>query len=302
MVGWRATLGAFGAINAAAACALDVNGLGPAELGLGDAASGVDVAVDAAGDVALGDDVTPDTTGVSGDGPLPTEDGGADVAAPESGVVAGGPSLCATANVLFCDGFENGLGAWTAEANGGHSSPDKARAFRGSSSLHATVDAVKQPNGPVNAKQVHFQQLPADVFVRVFLYVPSPFPPANPDLIEITVDNAPYPGMEVRGQTPGHLAATAFGGPTDDWTSASLLPLDQWTCLEVEVDGPNQAFRAWMNDAAIADMTRSFTQPVSTAGIVKVGLAYFGPAANQAPTEVWVDEVAVDGARIGGAK
>lgn len=304
MVGSRAGLCAFAAVGAAA-CGLAVNGLGPPDDGALDASPGLDVSADGA---------TP-----TNDGPTAQQDGGvgatSDAIADAGGAetvghdapgldapVGGGPSLCATANVLFCEGFENGLGVWTAVANGGHSNPDKTRPYRGASSLHATIDAIKQPGTPVNAKQEHFQQLPADVFVRVFVYVPSPFPASSPDLVEVTVDSNPYPGMELLERAPGVVAASAFGGPTDDWASATPVPLDQWACFEIEVDGPNQTFRAWLDDVPLGDMTRTFSQPVSAAGIVKVGLAYFAPATNQPATEVWVDEVAVDGARIGCAK
>ena len=301
---WRRIVPAAGALLALAACGLAVNGLGPSAIG-GDAGTGDAPSTGGEGGPA-GDD---DATGPEGDdGASSDEHAGPDGAAPEGGQVdsgppgpeAGGPSLCATAGLLFCDGFESGLAQWGADAVGGHSSPDGAHVFRGKNALHASVDAIPQ-TGTVYARQQHDQLWPADVFVRVFLYQASPMPPATYDFVELVGAGPPFPGVELRGQRPDALAATAFVAPNLNWASATALPLDRWACLEMEMDATSATFRAWLDDAPVADMTQTFTTPVPTYGILKVGLAYYQAAA-QGPTELWIDEVAVDGTRIGCAK
>jgi hypothetical protein len=303
----RAMLSVAGALLPGAACGLAVNGLGPA--GAGDA--GLDDAPWRSDGSQAGDDATTgadgDDDGAGDDAVAPEGsalDGGISDSALDAGVDGpppGGPSLCATASVLFCDGFENGLGQWTSDTVGGKVQTDKTHVFRGNQSLHAQVDAIKQPASTVYAREQHFQTWPLDVFVRVFLYQPSPLPPASYDFVELVAGAAPYPGMDLRMQPPAQLGATAFGGPDDSWSSTAALPVDEWACLEMEVDAPNGTFRAWLNDAPVPDLTRTFTTPIAGYGILKVGLAYF-QAAPQGATDVWIDEVAVDGARIGCTK
>jgi len=302
---WRRIVPAAGALVALAACGLAVDGLGPSAVGGGD--SGSDDAPSAGGDADKpGDD---DATAPGDDGASSDEHMTTDVAAVEGGQLdsgapspeAGGASLCATAGLLFCDGFESGLAQWGADAVGGHSSPDGAHVFRGKQALHASVDAIPQ-TGSAWARQQHNQVWPSDVFVRVFLYQASPLPASTYDFVELVGGfGPPYAGVELRGQRPDNLAATTFVSPQMNWGSATALPLDQWACLEMEMDATSATFRAWLNDAQVADMTQTFTPPPPTYGILKVGMAYFQAAA-QGPTELWIDEVAVDGARIGCAK
>lgn len=258
--------------------------------------------------------------GDGGGGPGPdaafdvlTDDGGAsdgialqDAPAAHDGPVfdaplGGGPSRCLAAGVLFCDGFEFGLGLWTPQLTGGQAAPDTTRAYRGTFSLHAHVDAVSQ-SGPVKAVEQHYQSLPADVFVRMFVYLPSPFPPSSPAFVDVLGGSSPYAGVQLRGQPPGVVAATAYNGPTDDWQSATPMPLDQWTCLEIESDGPSQTFRAWLDDVPLTDLTLTFPSALPPLGTVQVGLGYFTPSVPQGASDVWIDEVAVDGSRIGCAK
>jgi len=291
---------AAGALVALAACGLAVNGLGPSTIG----DAGADDALSTSDGAQPGDDgaMPLDAAGDAG-GEEATSEGGHVDAGPDAATVgpeAGGPSLCASANLLFCDGFENGLAQWAADDVGGKSQPDGAHAFRGKQSLHATVDAIAQTS-TVNARQQHNQPWPSDVFVRVFLYQPTPMPPSTYDFVELVEGVPPYPGVELRGQPPDDLAATAFAAPNMDWASTTALPLGQWVCLEMEMDANTATFRAWLNDAPVADMTQTFTTLVPTYGILKVGLAYYQAAA-QGKTELWIDEVAVDAVRIGCAK
>jgi hypothetical protein len=284
---WARTLAACGASLALASCGLAMNGLDKADGGGGGDGAIADDGV--AGDAGSSDGAGAQDSHPGADGP--TFD------APQGG----GASRCVTAGLLFCDGFEFGLGLWAPQLTGGGVAPDPTRAYRGSFSLHARVDPVSQA-GSVQAAVQHFQMLPADVFVRVFVYQPSPFPPSSPALLDVLAGSSPYAGVQLRGQAPGVIAASAYNGPTDDWQSATPMPLDQWTCLEIESDGPSQTFRAWLDDVPLADMTLTFASPLPPLGILQVGLGYFTPNVPQAATDVWIDEVAVDGSRIGCAK
>jgi hypothetical protein len=281
-MGCGRTLAAGGASLALAACGLAMNGLERADGGGGE--PGPDAALDGgSSDAVVAQDAPPHDVATFDAPP------------------GGGPSRCLSAGVLFCDGFEFGAGLWTPQLAGGQAAPDTTRAYRGTFSLHAHVDAVSQ-GGPVQAAEQHFQVLPADVFVRLFVYVPSPFPPSSPALLNVLSGAPPNAGVQLRGQPPGVLAATAYNGPTDDWQSVTPMPLDQWTCLELESDGPNQTFHAWLDDVPLSDLTLTFASPLPTLGIVEVGLGFFAPTVPQAASDVWIDEVAVDASRIGCAK
>lgn len=79
------------------------------------------------------------------------------------------------------------------------------------------------------------------------------------------------------------------------------LPSGRWVCLELVVTvGPSGSVRSYLDDQELTslriDETTLSTPPTSG---VFLGLAIEDPAAPTPPYGYWVDEVALDTARIG---
>jgi hypothetical protein len=73
--------------------------------------------------------------------------------------------------------------------------------------------------------------------------------------------------------------------------------MGQWVCFELEVDVNAGTSHLYMNDNEVTDVAKT-NLGLSPLGILGVGLSFYMPSA-QGAQDVWIDEVAVDGTRIG---
>jgi hypothetical protein len=217
---------------------------------------------------------------------------------------AGGDSLCAAANAIFCDGFENGSGAWAPTTASGSIAIDSSKAYRGTHSLHAQTEAVTDTSQPkIGAGYTHlFVPTPSfPVFVRMFVYMPSPVAPSVGAFVNVLQAIPPYAGVQLNERPPGgYIGGTGYNGLDTDWSASSdLLPTDSWSCVEIEIDGPPaDTVHVYLWDTELAAMREGLPASVPPLGLLNVGLAYF--AANAQPaSDLWIDEVAVAGTRIG---
>jgi hypothetical protein len=326
---FRVSLALAGSVCASGACSLPVNGLGlldstgvPEAGATGDAwTSGPQQPVESGGEAseagAAGDGAVRDAqaSGDSGRG----EDGASydaatadvsiglpDARSPSdsgSGLTPGGPSLCANAGFLFCDGFEGTLSAWAVDTSGGEVSIDTTRAFHGTHSLHAHTDPVAAGLMPFQKAYVdHVQTLPLTMFARAFLYIPSPYAGQSAaGVLNTFQPGLPYAGAEI-DLLPGteRLAFNGFDDPSlnGNIASSTALTLDAWHCLEMEIDGENQAFHAYLDGVELHDLSHDLAGMPPTLGVLQVGLG-FSQAFVQPAADLWVDEVAVNGSRIG---
>jgi hypothetical protein len=95
------------------------------------------------------------------------------------------------------------------------------------------------------------------------------------------------------------LAMETFNtGADKTWQSADAsAALDQWVCFEVEADTIAQTSHLYVNDVEVTELARS-NLALMQLGITNVGLTM--PSSNvQGASDAWIDEVAVDSARIG---
>lgn len=267
----------------------------------------------------LHDAAAPDSRPVAPDGHVahedaampPTTDGATPVDAPEDafedasdgslGDDAAGPP-CPT-GVLFCDGFEQGLGAWPqTEKNDGTIGLDTTHVHRGAEAVGALENAITQQGGNPYVTIDHTQTWPPHFWVRFFVYVPSPFPPSNAALLNLIQQSGIYPGIQLylAGGT-GNVSMTTFlTGNDHDWRSATTSPLDQWVCFEVETDVPNGTVHVSMNATHLADLDQMGIS-LPSPNVTKLGLGFYNPN-TQGPYEVWLDDVIVDSKAIGCAK
>lgn len=330
----RVSLALAGAACASGACSLPINGLGPLDsTGVPDAGANADAwppgsqqPVDSggarpeagwAGDGPVSDAQASADGGMGEDG-APGEASAADASAadgsigrPDAGTAGdagsvltpGGPSLCASAGFLFCDGFEGTLSAWVVDTSGGEVAIDTTRAFHGTHSLHAHTDAVAVGLMPFQKAYVDHQQTwPLIMFVRAFLYIPSPYVAQSAAGVLNTFQSVlPYAGAEI-DLLPNteRLAFNGFNDPSlsGNISSSTALTLEAWHCLEMEIDGENQAFHAYLDDVELHDLSHDLAGMPPTLDVLQVGLG-FSQALLQPAADVWVDEVAVNGSRIG---
>jgi hypothetical protein len=321
----RVSLALVCAATAGGACSLPINGLGlfdpvgPPEGGATDDAwasgsqhpsesgaavpeggvTGEEPVLDAAAQV--------DSTGDAVDGSAADSSSGlpdAGTAADSGSIIApGGPSLCTTAGFLFCDGFEGTLSAWVIDTSGGEASIDTTRAFRGTHSLHAHTDALTGGSMPFQKAYVdHLQTLPQTLFARAFLYIPSPYGSQSAaGVLNVFEPIPPYAGAEIDLlPNTNRLAYNGFNDPSlnGNIASSAALTLDAWHCLEMEIDGAGRAFHAYLDNVELADLAHDLAGTAPILGALQVGLG-FSQASAQAAADLWVDEVAVNGSRIG---
>jgi hypothetical protein len=265
-------------------------------IGTGSGDSGV---VGAALDASLASDGQP-----AGDAPSATESGS--VSGPPPVVDGGTPSLCGKPGLLFCDGFENGLLSW-----GPSVSPrativiDDGRAFRGTHSAHAQIAAVTgndQPTLGAAFEHTFPVPLPSPLYVRMFVFLPSPIPPSVGAFLNVVEGIAPFAGVQLNFRPPtGALGGTSYNGPNDDWSSqGDSLPTGSWQCIELELEGRSDKVVAhtFLGGVELAGMQHTIDGNVPPLGILAVGLSFF-QANVQPQTDLWIDEVAADANRIG---
>jgi hypothetical protein len=241
-----------------------------------------------------------------------------------------GPSKCATAGVLLCEDFESGMidpGTWTQTlTNGGTMVVDTTQAARGSNALHIT----KSGSGASYLKETKTFPAPGNTYYgRAFFRfknLPTPNPDASFAYSHWTIAAASGSGTmgEIRVSGQMQNAKNFFGVGTDstpeeagtgDWTNSDndpgggpvQPPLSQWLCIEWEHSGATNE-------------TRFYWDAVEHPSLYTTATVHGGNQANQyiLPTfdnvwvgwqeyqgtggeifELWVDEIAIDSARIG---
>jgi hypothetical protein len=231
-----------------------------------------------------------------GDGGDAGGDGGAGAGDSEGG--AGGPSLCDASTFVFCDGFEDGLGATSGANGGGVVTVDSTHVRRGAFALHSSMPATTRGSN-MGAGILHGQAWPAHVFVRFFAFFPSP--------CVVGIDLLSYLDATSAGLVlyilPGDpkLGVSNFGVPdAGSAISSTRLPLGEWVCLELEVDSAAHRLNVWMNDNALGDLSQQ--ADVGKLNLLGVGLGYGNASDAWPPYQAWFDEVAVDANRIGCAR
>jgi len=322
----------FRALVAAAAAAagctssgvIDWNGLdaaAPAGTGGQGAAAGLDAA-------------NRGNTGGAGGAPV-TGDAGADLARVSDGGAGGGgaggrifstnrddffgASRCAAAQVLLCEDFEAGsVDAKRWQKSGpGTTTVETTRAARGTHALHVHADG----NGFAYLKSTSLFPVAGNtLYGRMLVWFDTM--PSAPQWAHWTVAEAAGTGngslVRVGGQYDGKINRFGVGsdsGPTGDWTNLDqdpknavvAVPTQSWVCLEWMWDGGTNQTRFWWDGVEHPSLATTasahggssvpYELPQMTSAWVGWWLYQAGPTPDH--FDVWIDEVALDGARIG---
>ena len=240
--------------------------------------------------------------------PAPMPDAGPN--APDAAAFYGAPR-CATANVVLCDAFEGATidaTKWMQEKNG------------------ANTIALDTQHHARGQKSVRFHMVGTGTFQYAWLGDTKVFPQLKDHLfgrIFYMLEKVPTKAMhwttiEAGGQLPGKTygARMRYGGEYDNFIanytttqgqesavrSKTPFPIATWSCFEWEYERATNTVRFWIDEVPLADVSVTnavWVQPPYD----KVNLGWQNYQANAAaPMNVWMDEVALDGARIGCVK
>jgi hypothetical protein len=253
--------------------------------------SGGEVAGDAAADVGLG-----------GAGGSSSADAGG-----VGGFGLSGASRCSTAGVLLCESFESPLDAtvWTtlAKAGDGTATIEDTHAFRGTKALHIKTTTVVRAQVAISETKT-FPIANNVVFARVFLWFDTFTTNVHFTLAEAPFTMAGLSWIRFGGQF-GKFGVGTDHGASGDWlqTDTTPVPTKQWTCVEFEFKGDTNEFHVWQDDVARPALD---TGAIKHAGFTMPPLTslWFGwqTYSNEAPGDLWIDEIAIDSKRIGCTK
>ncbi|KAJ1558439.1 hypothetical protein HK096_000736 [Nowakowskiella sp. JEL0078] len=218
--------------------------------------------------------------------------------------------------VVFSDGFENGLGSWTITypscSGTGTATIDNTVANSGTNSLK-----ISGGGGFCNhvfALNTAIANIRPIAYVRYYVNHQTAMPTSHHTFIAMTDANDGNNDLRLGGQN----SKLSWNRQSDDATCPSqspvgiaasvTLPINQWTCMELEIDTANGYLFAWMNDVAvtaltvqngIADIDAAWksSKPSWTPSPqnLKLGWESYGSDADV----YWYDDVVVGSSRIG---
>jgi hypothetical protein len=249
-------------------------------------------------------------TAAGGTGGAPDDAGGQGGAmGGTSGVDAGGvggfgysgSSRCGAGNFLLCESFENGLDAtvWTPLIDGeGTAVVDGLHAFRGTKALH--INVVNQGHKAAISESKTFPVANNVLYARLFVWFDTFTTTAHFTMVEAPQTAA---GAWIRfGGQGGHFGVGTDHGASGDWLQQDTTPVPtkQWTCLELAFRGDTNEFHVWQDDVERTALNVGATKHPGFAMPPFTSL-WFGwqTYSNQAPGELWIDEIAIDDKPIG---
>jgi hypothetical protein len=229
-----------------------------------------------------------------------------------------GASRCAQAGVRFCEDFESGtLDTATWSVNGTTPTVEGAQRARGSKALH-----IKRAGDGASYIQ-ETKTFPAKndtYFGRAFVRFDAL--PAAPGMsyAHWTFLAASGGGAEIRVSGQLTNGANHFGVGTDDsagtgdWTNsdddpknaARAVPIGEWMCIEWMHAGDTSETRFFWDAVEHPSLYTSKTKHGGLANVdyvlpqlSQVWIGWQEYQSSNEPFEMWVDEIAIDDARIG---
>lgn len=315
-----------------ALCAVGCTGLAGS---VGETPPSQDAGVEAHGSDAGNDDAGAGDAGAELDAGIPQDagqlgdagidagsgsDGGRDLSADRSRFF--GASRCAQANFLLCDDFEGATldqSTWT--VTGTQPVIDTVHAARGSKALHLT----RTGSGSSYISETKtFPVANNTYFGRMFVYFKSLPTPPGMSYAHWTIAAASGTGTVGEIRVGGQLFSGAnwFGVGTDsqgsasgtgDWTNSDqdpnnnprAVPLNEWICLEWMHKGDTNETRFYWDGVEHPSLYTSSsdhggnTNPYILPTFDELWVGWSEYQSTSQTFELWIDEVAVDGARIG---
>lgn len=248
--------------------------------------------------------VTADLGASGGEADLAGLPPGSDLALPPD--LAPPVTGCATAGVAFCDGFEAGVidPHWNGVVQtNGTVTVDKTRAYRGAWSLHVHTNALAAKRS-ADVELDEGQTFPAThFFVRAWVYVPSAFGTNEGDFLLVEQAASPFAGITLGLVNDTVQTANSIANLTK--TSTTIMPRDQWVCVEWEVTlAAGGATALSINGQPATNLGGTQNLSINPAPS-ELGLALVAsapPSSGLAARDLWFDEVMVNPTAIGCAR
>ena len=210
----------------------------------------------------------------------------------------GNPSLCDGSSALVCDGFTQSTlhPRWAQDVTSGTILVDDLRAYRGTSSLHASTTtitvATTNPHGSIRTFD-GLGGVTGIVYVRVWVYFSVGFP---------TVDFAQFVnfagdaglGISV-GTRDGYIANNDYTTTVYKQSTTVQLPVGRWACVQMEMpSGSTATARVFIDGSEVTDVAiaRATTQPRPSH--MYTGLTWIGTISSLPASDVWIDELIID--------
>ncbi|GAB3805431.1 hypothetical protein [Micromonospora zhanjiangensis] len=243
---------------------------------------------------------------------------GATAGSGPAGAAGATPSGSCTRGLLFCEDFERlptggpSTLNWGVDTRNGTLTVERAR--RGNQVLHVHT----RDNGRAFLRVDDFAAPGNRFYGRMRLRVAA-FPTA-PDWAHFTLVEATGTGSsEVVRPIGGQYAPTvpgtfwgvgADGGPTGDWTNwreAAPVTAGTWQCVEWTLDPADNRVAVWIDGVARPELTASTTEHggndvpfvLPAVNTVKIGWQLYQSGTTPAAFDLWIDDIALSGRRIG---
>ena len=198
---------------------------------------------------------------------------------------------CDSLSVLFCEGFEDDLSAWSLNVPSGSTTRVElgTEAFRGRGVLYSYVD------GTINYSVLYrrvWDDSATDLWVRMLYRIPSGLAPGM-EILEMFNTGYDYnvPYLVASGSYADLHSHGIFGGTS--WGSSIVTGTDEWICAELHMHRhPTNGYVELFLDGAMAVRTPDMpiTQPFNEIG---VGMVYA-----EGEGAVYIDEVMANDSRV----
>lgn len=198
---------------------------------------------------------------------------------------------------------------------------DETRAHGGKRALHARADTPGGFNAGIDIGNPVFPIAGNSFFLRAFVYYASPPGPDNIYLFRLFgvvpgtstrvfakygVEGYPYnkptdPDFRILGTLIYHSAIKSADHKAYRNPAGTKVPFDRWVCWELQVDGANGEWRAWLD--GVEQFTRKWNNDpgapwlVPQASRLNVGIEH--PHTEPTPMEVWFDDLVIGTQRVG---
>jgi hypothetical protein len=227
-------------------------------------------------------------------GDAPASDVASDVAG--DGLAA---STCPLLNVKLCDGFDDTTvnARWMVRENKGQITIDPTRAYRGTSSLHAHLNAALATDGNLYADVLSTQGMPFTgiAHVRAWSYFASPFPPQTYNQL-LNFSTTGGQGIAV-GTRDGFITSNDYTDSMQAVSATDAFPLDRWVCLELQIpSGLTGMTRVFVDGVEVSDVQLPKPSPQPAPDQIYIGLVWLNNTSVLPAIDAWFDEVVVDDA------
>jgi hypothetical protein len=209
---------------------------------------------------------------------------------------AGGASLC-PGTFALCESFESGaIGAprWQVYLDNGSYAIETGQAYRGTQSIVLRTMTADMGGSMSEIKtDAIFPQLATHLFARTWFRL-SP----GTSYVRVLVSVGSGQGYVLYAATD-RIGVDNYGVAPSSSEHFVPIPVGSWQCLEWELTGGigNGASRVWLNDVEMTGVTRTGLEVPNMTQIL-LGIEAVNPTA----LETRLDEIVLDGQRVGCAR